>query len=253
MTAQYLVGTSGWTYDHWKESFYPAELAKSRWFDFYAAQFPAVEVNATFYRKFADLTYVKWRERAPAGFTYVLKVPKFITHRKYLADAGDEIRTFWRSASLLEDKLGLILLQVAPATPFDLERLRLALLAFGDPHRVAVEFRRKDWLNDQTLDLLRDCGATFVSVDSPRVSPVDWVTSQAGYLRLHGRSHWYSHDYTPAELDEIAETALRMAANGAKTVYIFFNNDFEGHAPRNALALMTRLPVPACMVGRIAP
>jgi uncharacterized protein YecE (DUF72 family) len=252
MTMQFLIGTSGWTYDHWKGSFYPADLAKSRWFDYYAAQYPAVEVNATFYRTFADQTYLKWRERAPAGFTYVLKAPRFITHRKYLADAGDEIRAFWRSASLLEDKLGLILLQVAPATPFDLERLRQALLAFGDPRRVAVEFRRKDWLNDQTVTLLRDCGAAFVSVDSPRVRPVDWVTSQVGYLRLHGRSHWYSHDYTPAELDEIAETARHMAANGAKMVYIFFNNDFEGYAPRNALALMTRLPGPAC-TGRRTP
>jgi len=244
MTTQFLVGTSGWTYDHWKGTFYPEKLAKSRWFDHYATQFPAVEVNATFYRTFADQTYHKWRERAPAGFTYVLKVPKLITHRKYLADVGDEIRAFWRSAALLEDKLGLVLLQVAPGTPFDLERLRQAILAFGDPRRVAVEFRRRDWLNDETRALLADCGATFVSVDSPRTRPVDWITSQAGYIRLHGRSRWYSHDYTPEELDEIAEIARRMAANGAKTVYVFFNNDFEGYAPRNALTLMTRLPTP---------
>jgi len=242
MTPQYLIGTSGWTYDHWKGSFYPDGLAKSRWFDFYATQFPAVEVNATFYRTFTDQTYAKWHARAPADFTYVLKVPKLITHRLYLADAGNEIRAFWRSASLLEDKLGLVLLQVAPGTPRDLERLRQAVLTFSDPQRVAVEFRHKDWLNDQTIDLLRDCKATFVSVDSPRTRPVDWVTSQVGYIRLHGRSRWYSHDYTPAELDEIAETARRMTANGAKQVYIFFNNDFEGYAPHNALALMTRLP-----------
>jgi len=245
MTAQFLVGTSGWTYDHWEGSFYPERLAKARWFDFYATKFRTVEINATFYRTFADQTYAKWRERAPAGFTYVLKVPKFITHRKYLAEAGDEIRAFWRSASLLEGKLGLVLLQVAPATPCDLERLRQAILAFGDPRRVAVEFRRKDWLTDETLAVLRDCGATFVSVDSPRTRPVDWVTSSVGYLRLHGRKRWYSHDYTPEELDEVAGIARRMASNGAKTVYVFFNNDFEGYAPRNALALMTRLPAPA--------
>jgi uncharacterized protein YecE (DUF72 family) len=242
MTAQFFIGTSGWTYNHWKGSFYPEGLAKSRWFDHYAALFPAVEVNATFYRRFADQTYVNWCERAPAGFMYVLKAPKLITHRKYLAEVDDEIRAFWRSACLLEDKLGLVLLQVAPGTPFDLERLRRALLAFGEPRKVAVEFRRKEWLNDETLALLRECGTAFVSVDSPRMRPVDWVTSEVGYIRLHGRSHWYSHDYTSAELDEIAETARRMAANGVETVYIFFNNDFEGYAPKNALNLMTRLP-----------
>lgn len=243
MTAQFLIGTSGWTYDHWKGSFYPAEVAKSRWFDYYATQFATVEVNATFYRPFADQTYHKWRERAPANFTYVLKVPKLITHRKYLAEARDEISAFWRSASLLQAKLGLILLQVAPDTPFDLERLRQAILAFGDPHRVAVEFRRGDWLNDEVLALLSDLGSVFVNADSPRMRLMDRVTSQVGYIRLHGRTHWYLHDYMPDELDEIAETAHRMSAKGARVVYIFFNNDFEGHAPRNALALMTRLPV----------
>src|SRR5512136_2995851 len=121
MKAQYLIGTSGWTYDHWKGTFYPDGLAKSRWFDYYAEQFPAVEVNATFYRRFADQTYVKWLERAPAGFIYVLKAPKLITHRKYLVDAEEDIRLFWRSACILEDKLGLVLLQVAPGTPYDLE------------------------------------------------------------------------------------------------------------------------------------
>src|SRR5512136_3482829 len=201
MSRQFLVGTSGWTYDHWKGNFYPDGLAKSRWFDHYARQFPAVEVNATFYRRFADQTYTRWHARAPGGFTYVLKVPKLITQRMYLVDASDEIHAFWRSASLLEGKLGLVLLQVAPGTPYDLDLLWQALEAFGDTHKVAVEFRRKEWLNEETLALLRECGAAFVSVDSPRQRPVDWVTSDAGYIRLHGRSRWYSHDYSSAELD----------------------------------------------------
>jgi len=241
MRAQFLVGTSGWTYDHWKGSFYPEDLSKSHWFDYYATQFPTVEVNATFYRRFKDQTYHMWRARAPDGFVYVLKVPRIITHRKYLVDAEDEIRTFWHSASLLEDKLGLVLLQVAPQTPYDLARLRQAILTFGDPRRVAVEFRRKDWLNEETMAMLADCEATFVSADSPRQRLTDRVTSQAGYIRLHGRKRWYSYDYTATELDEIAETARRMAKQGAKTVYVYFNNDFEGFAPKNARELMEHL------------
>jgi uncharacterized protein YecE (DUF72 family) len=247
MTAQFLIGTSGWTYEHWKGLFYPEGLAKSHWFDYYAEKFPAVEVNATFYRRFIDQTYIKWRERTPESFIYVLKAPRLITHRKYLIDVEEEIHAFWRSADLLEDKLGLVLLQVAPGTPYDLERLRQALLAFGDPRRVAVEFRRKEWLNEETLNLLREFGVAFVSADSPRQRLVDWVTSDAGYIRLHGRSHWYSHDYSSAELDEVAVIARRMVAKGAKAVYIFFNNDFEGYAPKNALELMTNLRLP----GRI--
>jgi uncharacterized protein YecE (DUF72 family) len=172
---------------------------------------------------------------------YVLKVPRLITHRMLLEEAGEEIQAFWRSACLLEEKLGLALLQVAPGTPYDLDLLWQALLAFDDPRRVAVEFRRQEWLNDETLALLHECGATFVSVDSPLQELVDWVTSDAGYIRLHGRSRWYSHNYTSVELDEIAGIARRMADKGAKTVYIFFNNDFEGHAPKNAKELMACL------------
>ena len=237
MTAEFFVGTSGWTYDHWKGNFYPEGLSKSHWFDYYAARFSTVEINATFYRTFGDQTYQKWRERVSSNFSYVLKVPRLITHRKFLADAGNEIRAFSRSATLLEDKLGLVLLQVAPQTAYDPDLLRRAILAFDEPPRVAVEFRRKDWLNDEIRALLADCGATFVSVDSPQQRPVDWVTAQTGYIRLHGRSRWYSHDYTAAELHEIADLARRMADQGATRIYIFFNNDFEGYAPQNALNL----------------
>lgn len=233
-----LIGTSGWTYDHWKGLFYPADLPKSRWFDYYATKFPTVEINATFYRTFKDQTYHKWRDRAPAGFTYVLKAPKLITHRKYLEGVEGEIRGFWRSASLLENKLGLILLQVAPGTPCDLGRLKSAILSFGDPRKVAVEFRNKKWLNNEVRNLLIDLGAVFCNPDSPRGKLTDWATSDVAYIRLHGREHWYSHNYTAAELQEIKELASRMGENGAKTVYIFFNNDFEGYAPKNAMGLM---------------
>jgi uncharacterized protein YecE (DUF72 family) len=238
---QFLVGTSGWTYDHWKGSFYPEDLPKSRWLEYYLARFPAVEINATFYRSFQDQTYHRWRERAPAGFQYVLKAPRLVTHRKYLEGVEEDISKFWRSACLLEEKLGMILLQVAPGTPYDLERLRSALLAFGDPHKVAVEFRRDQWLNEAVYRLLASLGAAFCSADSPRSRLSDRVTSDVAYLRLHGRARWYSHDYTPDELDEIAALARRLADQGARRVYIFFNNDFEGYAPHNALALQERL------------
>jgi uncharacterized protein YecE (DUF72 family) len=239
--AVFLVGTSGWTYDHWKGSFYPDDLARVRWFEYYAAHFPTVEINATFYGHFKDQTYQKWRDQAPPGFRYVLKAPRLITHRKYLLGVESDIREFWRSAALLEDRLGLILLQIAPGMPYDLERLRSALLAFGDPHRVAVEFRRSDWFVEEIYALLRELGAVFCSVDSPSMHAGARITSDTGYIRLHGREQWYVHDYSVPELEEIAALARRMAASSAKTVYIYFNNDIGGYAPQNALALIRLL------------
>jgi len=233
MSAEYLVGTSGWNYPHWQGLFYPEGWPKARWLEYYATQFATVEVNATFYRTFQDQTYHRWRECAPQGFTYVLKAPRFITHRQYLEGVEDAIKRFWASASLL--------LQLAPNTPYDPERLRNALLAFGDPRRVAVEFRHARWLTEETQKLLREVGAAFCTADSPKTRLSDWLTSNVAYIRLHGRKRWYAYDYSAQELSEVADLAKRMAEQGAGKVYAFFNNDFEGCAPRNALALLEML------------
>jgi len=237
----FFVGTSGWTYDHWKGLFYPENLPKKRWFDYYASQFSAVEVNATFYRTFKDQTFHNWRERAPQGFGYVLKAPQLITHRKYLLDVDDNIHAFYQSCSLLQRKFEMILLQVAPNMPYDLKRLEKALSSFPDPARVAVEYRRPEWLNQDTMQLLREVGATICNVDSPQQQLSDYLTSDKAYLRLHGRKHWYSYNYPIDELREIAQLAQRLVQRGANRVYIFFNNDFEAYAPANALTLLELL------------
>jgi uncharacterized protein YecE (DUF72 family) len=233
----YFIGTSGWTYDHWRGRFYPEKLPKKRWFDYYASQFSSVEVNATFYRTFKDQTYHNWRQRAPQGFGYVLKAPRLITHRKHLLEAEEDIQAFYHSCSLLKDKFEMILLQVAPNTPYDLDRLRHALQHFPDPTRVAIEFRRSEWLNQDVMDMLRSFGATICNVDSPRQKITDLLTSDRTYLRLHGRQHWYTYNYSPDELNEIAALAHQLEQKGAKKVYVFFNNDFEGFAPANAQLL----------------
>lgn len=233
----FFIGTSGWTYDHWQGCFYPVELSKSRWFDFYAAQFNAVEVNATFYRTFQESTYLNWKNRAPQGFGYVLKAPKIITHFKLLKDVEADIQAFCRSAALLEEKFEMILLQVSPNLPCDHGLLRSALLAFDDPGRVAVEFRNDCWFTPETEKLLSSVGAVFCNVDSPRQKMTGILTSNRAYLRLHGRKHWYFYDYSKDELEEIAALARNLNRRGAERVYLFFNNDFGGYAPSNAQAL----------------
>lgn len=236
-----FIGTSGWSYPHWQGLFYPENLAKSRWFELYAATFPAVEVNATFYRRFQRQTYTKWRDRAPAHFRYILKAPRLITHRRYLLEVDDLIKEFWQSAQELGEHFGMILLQLAPRTPYDPERLRAALRAHPDPAKVAVEFRHERWLTNETRELLQEIGATFCAADSPQSDLMNWLTSEKAYIRLHGRKRWYSYDYTNKELEEIAALVLQLRTAGAREIYVFFNNDFEGYAPKNAMTLMTML------------
>jgi len=237
----FRVRTSGWTYDHWKGRFYPANLPKSRWFEYYAACFSAVEVNATFYRTFQDQTYLNWKARAPQGFTYILKAPKTITHIKRLVDVEADIAAFWRSCANLGDRLDMILLQLAPSTPYSLERLGKTLRAFPSPHKIAIEFRHPSWLTQETENVLKSVNATFCNVDSPSQSLSGILTSDSAYLRLHGRDSWYASNYSKEALKEIARLAKKLVEGGARRVYIFFNNDFEGYAPANALDLIDLL------------
>lgn len=237
----FFIGTSGWTYDHWRGGFYPQEIPKSRWFDYYAGRFNAVEINATFYRTFKDQTYLKWKTRAPQGFGYVLKAPKTITHRKLLREVEKDIQEFSRSAMLLGEKFGMVLLQVAPSQPYDTGLLMSALQAFVDPSRVAVEFRHPRWYNPEIENLLSSVGAAFCNVDSPRQDLTEILTSERAYIRLHGHEHWYASDYSAEDLGRIADLARRLVSRGAKEVYIFFNNDFEGYAPINASSLQRLL------------
>jgi uncharacterized protein YecE (DUF72 family) len=231
------VGTSGWSYEHWRGGFYPEKLAKSRWLDFYTEHFNTVEVNATFYRRFKDSTYRKWLDRAPENFRYVLKVPRLISHRHKLKDVNGLISEFTRSASLLNHKLGLLLLQLPPDMPYEPERLDIALQAFEFPSLLAVEFRSECWMCEEILAMLRARGANYCNPDDPDHALSDIVTGDIGYLRLHGRRAWYADHYTDEELRDIAQTASRMLERGAKEVYVFFNNDYAAYAPDNAAAL----------------
>lgn len=237
----FYIGTSGWTYDHWKGGFYPVDLAKSRWFGFYAQHFNAVEVNATFYRTFQDQTYVNWKARAPRDFGYVLKTPKKVTHHKLLRDVEGDIQAFCRSAALLGDTFQMILLQVAPNQPYDPGLLREALQAFPDPGRVAVEFRHKRWYNPEIEKLLTSLGVVFCNVDSPEQKLTEILTGERTYLRLHGRERWYTSSYSDSDLHQMLELIQKFINQGAKRVFIFFNNDFGCYAPSNALFLQKLL------------
>lgn len=237
----FIIGTSGWTYPSWRGKFYPEDLPQKKWFSYYASHFNAIELNATFYRFFSRKVYKTWHDQAPNGFCYVTKVHRLITHRKYLINCKTLIKKFCRNSALLDDKLGLILLQIAPHTAYDLARLKKALMAFDDPKKVVVEFRDPKWLTKETQDLLTNLGCIFCCADSPKMKLLDWVTSDIAYIRLHGRKNWYDYNYSKKELREIADFAKKIAKKGAKKVFIFFNNDYEAYAIQNALYLQELL------------
>lgn len=213
------------------------DLARSRWFEYYAQHFNAVEINATFYRSFKIETYQKWRSKAPPEFRYAIKAPRVITHRKMLVNTAQDILEFSTCAQQLGETLGMMLLQLAPHMALDFQRLRTALQSFHDPSQVAVEFRHSRWEVAETFELLQELGAAYVCADSPKYKLKDRITGKKGYIRLHGRRIWYADNYSESELCEFAKLAHGMISQGAEAVYIFFNNDIGGFAHRNALKL----------------
>jgi uncharacterized protein YecE (DUF72 family) len=236
-----FIGTSGWSHDHWKQRFYPEGLAKSRWFEFYASRFNCVEINATFYRRFANDVFSKWHDQAPEGFRYVLKIPRLISHRHHLINMQNEIRQFEKSCRLLQDRFGLMLLQLPPSMPYEPERLRKILHSLDEPSRIAIEFRDARWVTDDTLSLLAHYDAVYCNPDEPEQPLSKYLTGSTAYLRLHGRRQWYADNYTDRELTDIAQTVDDMQSSGAEDIYIFFNNDYEAQAPANATLLKQKL------------
>jgi uncharacterized protein YecE (DUF72 family) len=239
--AEYYIGTSGWLYDHWKGVFYPHDIKKNSWFDHYIKHFKTVEINATFYRRFKDETFIRWKNITPGGFKFVLKIPRIITHIKNLSDVKKEISEFCRQAMLLENKLGCLLLQLPPFISYQPGLLHDTLSLFEKETMVAVEFRDKSWLIQETEELLKNHGAIYCNADSPLITLNNWITTDTAYIRMHGRTNWYAYNYTNEELVNLAGLITSFFQTGARTAYVFFNNDYGGFAPKNAESLIDLL------------
>ena len=117
------IGTSGWHYDHWVGRFYPEDLPKDQWLQYYVRHFDTVEINNTFYHLPREQTVVNWRDRAPGHFVYAVKASRYITHVKKLSDPEESVRRFFELVDLLKGRLGPILYQLPPSLHKDLQRL----------------------------------------------------------------------------------------------------------------------------------
>jgi len=231
------VGTSGWYYNHWIGRFYPEDLDKKDWLDFYCRHFSTVEINATFYRMPFENMVRGWASRAPEGFRYAVKGNRRITHLKKLVGVDEDLRDYFRRIELLGDRLGVILWQLPPSLHEDTERLQSFLARLPREMKHAVEFRHRSWLQPRVYAVLEKFNVACVSVSSSRM-PADFtVTADFVYYRFHGLGGGYAHDYTRTELEPWAAQA-RKALREGRTVFAYFNNDAEARAPKNARELM---------------
>jgi uncharacterized protein YecE (DUF72 family) len=238
------IGCSGWNYAHWRNGvFYPPRCAPRDWLTFYAGQFDTVEINSTFYRLPRRESVVRWVQETPSGFLFAVKVSRYITHIKRLADSREHLQLLYERIEPLlgSPKLGPFLWQLPPNFRVDLGRLEGTLAQLRDGHRHAFEFRHPSWFTDAVYALLREHGAALVIGDRPEVHAFQTheLTAPFTFVRFHSGTRGRNGNYSRAELDEWAERLARWSA--AVDVYAYFNNDWKGFAIENARYLRARL------------
>jgi uncharacterized protein YecE (DUF72 family) len=229
------VGCSGWFYWKWRGSFYPEGLPTNEWFQHYAKRLDTVEINASFY-SWPTVANVKAWRRQPGkrNFVYTVKVCELITHIKRFKGTKTHIRDFGMIADVLGDRMGCFLFQLPPSYRYSQARLVAIVRQFDPARRNVVEFRHASWWNETVYAAFRQTGTIFCSCSGPRLPDELVRTADEVYLRLHGPERWYRHDYSKAELSKWAQ---RIKESGAKRAWVYFNNDYEAHAPRNAVAM----------------
>ena len=240
LTSEYFVGTSGWHYEHWRGLYYPEGLARPKWLQFYGKQFNTVELNNSFYHLPTEKAFITWRESAPENFVYAVKVSRFITHLKKLRNIGSALDNFLSRACLLQDKLGPLLYQLPPNMKRNDVVLESFLSSLPQEYRHVFEFRHESWIDDAVFEILRQYKVGLCVFDMSGFTCPPVATSDFAYIRFHGNGGMYSSCYSNEELSQWAKKIAKLA-KGVKIVYIYFNNDAEAFAVRNALTLASYL------------
>lgn len=237
---RFFIGTSGWAYKHWNGPFYTKPYFQSQ-LEFYIQKFQTVEINNSFYHLPEINTFKSWHDRSPENFIFSIKASRFITHVKRLKIHRQSLNKFLKRAAHLKKKLGPILFQLPPHWNIHLERLEHFLKILPPYYLYTFEFRNKSWFRDETYQLLGKYKAAFcitqiAGFTSPIITTADWV-----YIRLHGPSRLpYKGSYSSKILGQWAKNIKKWTQQN-KDVYLYFDNDERGFAPRNALSLKKNL------------
>ena len=220
------VGTSGFLYKNWIGDFYPSDLPKYKYFEYYVKFFNSLELNSTFYRFPKTTTIRSWKYKIKDNFKLSIKANRIITHTKKLK-CDKKLKEFLEVVSILEEKLGAVLFQLPPSLKFDLERLENFISKLDKKLRYAIEFRHNSWYNQNTYKLLKDNNIALVWHDFNQ----DFIfekTADFEYVRLHGFNGKYKGSYP----DEVLKNIFDKLSN---TAFVYFNNTDDNSAFKDAM------------------
>ncbi len=257
------VGIGGWTYEPWRETFYPADLPKKSELHYASRQVTAIEINGTFYRLQTPAVFAKWRDETPDTFVFTIKAPRYIVQRRNLAENAESLQKFLGSGLVeLGSKLGPILWQLAPTKKFDSMELTqfFALLpaTLSDlPLRHALEVRHASFASEEYLDLARKHRITTVYTHSAEYPGIADLTGEFVYARLRSCVSSEPTGYPTNELKSWATRTKEWAEGGMpallpaiterespripRDVYLFFINGAKERAPAAARHLLSLL------------
>jgi uncharacterized protein YecE (DUF72 family) len=237
MKCDIRIGTSGFHYAHWKGSFYPAKTPGDKMLEWYARHFDTVELNNSFYRLPTPEAFDDWRKATPPTFVFAVKASRFLTHNKKLKDPENALDNLLPRAARLGKKLGPILFQLPPHWRVNVERLDNLLTVLPRDLRYAFECRDLSWITPEVNAVLKRFNAAFCIYELAGYHSPMSLTADFTYVRLHGPAAGkYQGSYRDERLREWA-LQVKAWARDLKAVYIYFDNDQAGYAPRNALTL----------------
>jgi uncharacterized protein YecE (DUF72 family) len=243
------VGTSGWNYGHWRGVFYPEDLPSAKRLAFYQSQLDTVELNASFYREVRPATFAKWQKASPQGFLWAVKAHRVITHITRLESAAP-LKRFLDSLDGLGHSLGVVLFQLPPSLKFHDKIAERFFDWLPHGRRYALEPRHSSWFFPPALRLLERHQVALCIADSGGRFPMgEHLTAPFTYLRFHGGVELYASRYSRRQIREWAEKIVRWSV----PAFVYFNNDFEGHAVENARELKEELSaIAACLCRQAA-
>lgn len=237
MQGKIHIGTSGWSYKHWRELFYPRGLAAGKWLPYYANYFSTTEINGSFYRLPSEETVLKWKQQVPPDFIFCPKMSRYLTHMKKLNDPEEPLERFFSVFEAMEKNMGPVLLQLPPMLRFNYDvaehLYRLLKIRYGT-YQFVVEVRHDTWLQEKSLTLMTAYDIGFVISHSAGFFPyAETITAQNIYLRFHGPAALYNSSY-PDELLKSYAIKISGWENEGHTVWAYFNNDINGYATGDA-------------------
>ena len=259
------VGVGGWTFEPWRDNFFPAGWPHARELSYASRKLTAIEVNGTYYSSQKPATFAKWHAETPDGFVFSLKASRFATNRRVLAEAGDSVLRFVNQGiAELREKLGPIVWQFAPTKrfePTDFEAF-LKLLpteVAGLPLRHVLDVRHESFKTVEYLALARRHRAATVFTDSDDYPSFADITGDFVYARLMRTDALHTQGCPPAFFAPLAacarawrdgiepagvpriESAPAPAPTAPRDVFIYFIGGAKEKAPAAAMALIEAL------------